>query len=157
MPSHAIDLPDERSAGRRWFKWSALTVLAVLATACGVGAFGWHHLHARAREMEETRNAVLVHVVSCQQAFREQDLDRDGIADFAAKRELIRFGLIRDDMAFLTIEPSTTDPTERWYAVALPSHPFQGDALFVNHEGVVISLGSANTPPIDPSTCEPRP
>ena len=91
--------------------------------------------------LERPRVPLLKKVAAAQTKFRVQDLDNNGIRDFANLKELIKAKLLTDTevqkAGFVFIEPATSDPKNRWWAVAQPLHPSQGRSFFINHTGVI--------------------
>jgi hypothetical protein len=118
-------------------------VLAGLGVfACGATLYMWFGvLKPYAAGLERPRVPLLKKVAAAQTTFCDGDLDKDGIRDFASLKELVRAKLLTDRevhiAGFVFIEPATSDPSNRWWAVAQPLHPFQGRSFFVNHTGII--------------------
>src|SRR5690606_14140967 len=80
-------------------------------------------------------------VVAAQTKFRDRDLDKDGMMDYATLKELVKAKLLTDEevhkAGFVFVEPATSDSQKYWWAVAQPLHPMQGRAIFTNQTGII--------------------
>ena len=107
----------------------------------GILYFWFGMLKPYTEGLERPRVPLLKKVAAAQTKFRVQDLDNDGIRDFANLKELIKAKLLTDTevqkAGFVFIEPATSDPKSRWWAVAQPLHSGQGRSFFINHIGVI--------------------
>ncbi len=93
------------------------------------------------KKLERPRVPLLKKVAAAQAKFRSQDLDKDGISDFANLQELIKFKLLTyrevQKAGFVFVEPAIYNRKKCWWAVAQPLHPNQGRSFFINHTGII--------------------
>lgn len=91
--------------------------------------------------LERPRVPLLKKIAAAQVQFRAKDLDKDGIQDYGTLKELIKAKLLTQREVskggFVFCEPATSDPKNRWRAVAQTLHPMQGRAFFLNQNGTV--------------------
>ena len=114
----------------------------ITALIVGGLAYVWFFgLKPYAENLEKPRVPLLKKIAAAQTKFRDQDLDKDGVKDFANVKELIKANLLTYEevqkAGFVFVEPATTSPKNYWWAVAQPLHPSQGRSFFINQTGVI--------------------
>lgn len=114
-------------------------LVVVLASVLLYAYFG--ALKPYTAALERPRVPLLKKIAAAQTQFRVQDLEKDGIHDYGSLKELIKAKLLTDREVFkggfVFSEPATSDPKNRWWAVAQPLHPMQGRAFFLNQSGII--------------------
>lgn len=107
----------------------------------GIFYFWFGILKPYTEGLERPRVPLLKKVFAAQTKFRTQDLDKDGIRDFADLKGLIKVKLLTErevyKAGFVFVEPATSDPKNLWWAIAQPLHPSQGRSFFINHNGII--------------------
>jgi len=130
------------SSPNKIIRTGGLILFGLFVLVGGIALYLWFGmLKPYAEGLERPRVPLLRKVAAAQTQFRVQDLDKDGIQDFADLKELVKAKLLMDrevhKAGFVFIEPATSDPENRWWAVAQPLHPSQGRSFFINHTGVI--------------------
>jgi type II secretory pathway pseudopilin PulG len=153
---HCGEYIDPEQAGVEVLPRVALALgcgVALLALLCVVGSILVTAALPNLLRAEKARNearavAALRAIATAQTTFREGDVDRDGLQDFADLGELGTAHLL--DPALVTgiqegyqfeVAASRTEPSARWIATASPIAPGStGDRYFaINHAGAVYS------------------
>lgn len=126
----------------RVLKIAGLTLCGFVILTGGSTLYFWFGILKPYTEgLERPRVPLLKKVAAAQTKFRDRDLDKDGMADYATLKELVKAKMLTDEevhkAGFVFAEPATSDPQKYWWAVAQPFHSMQGRAFFTNQTGII--------------------
>lgn len=115
--------------------------ILALVVAVGSASAGLTLRSARQQGREAAALTALRAIAAAQDAFREQDVDGNGVADYAGDlQSLVSAGLLPPQLSlpgpYRYRVATGRSPEFLWMAVAVPEHP--ADRCFaINHYGVV--------------------
>lgn len=129
---------------RTVWRWRAgLLALAALATV-------WHLWP------ESPYRAAVRDIAAAQGEFRRRGLAPGGAARYGTLDELVAAGLLPPGIGSLAqAAPAADAPTERWWAVAGPSHPLHGRFYYTDQSGAVYASWEPIAPRLDRATGTP--
>ena len=93
-------------------------------------------------------------IAVAQEEYRRRSLAPGGTARYGTRDELIAAGLLRP-ASWAESSPAEDAPSERWWAVAGPSHPLTGRFYYTDQSGVVYRSWHPIAPRIDRTTGTP--
>lgn len=141
---------------------AVLVALTCVVSGIGVALVGPSTARVRRQANETTAIESLRAIAAAQIAFKDQDLDGDGVQNFATLGQLGMSGQLEPDLAsglhnlyVFEVGVAELASTERWMATATPISPEQSGArnFVVNHTGSIrYRAGRAFL--LDLKTCE---
>jgi hypothetical protein len=123
-----------------------LVALTCVISGIGAALVGPSAARVRRQANETTAIESLRAIVAAEVAFKQKDLDGDGVKNFATLGQLGTSGQLQPDLAsglrdlyVFEVGVSSVAPKERWMATATPISPELSGARYfaVNHSGAV--------------------
>ena len=141
---------------------SALVALLCVVSGISAAVIGPSMVRVRKEANEKAAVDALQAIAKAQITFQEQDLDSDGVSNFATLGDLSKTGQLNPDLAsglqhqyVFEVGVSGSFPLERWLATASPITPGKQGALYfaANHTGAIY-FRQGRPFPLDLNRCE---